>query len=69
MSSKLSPIICVIWCQNVINYLNLLKKSHFVYLSGKPRIPHLLCYQGLAVDDYGVALDASNLGHPRLSLI
>lgn len=21
MSSKLSPIICVIWCQNVINYL------------------------------------------------
>jgi hypothetical protein len=22
MSSKLSPIICVIWCQNVINYLH-----------------------------------------------
>jgi len=26
--------------------------------------PHLLRYQGLAVDDYGFALDASNLGHP-----
>jgi hypothetical protein len=25
--------------------------------------------QGLAVDDYGVALDALNLGHPRISLI
>jgi len=31
-------------------------------------IPHLLRYQGLAVNDYGVALDASNLGHPRLSI-
>jgi len=31
--------------------------------------PHLLRYQGLAVDDYGFALDASNLGHPRLSFI
>jgi len=46
-----------------------IKKSHFVYPLGKPMIPHLLCYQGLAVDDYGFALDASNLGHPRLSLI
>jgi len=46
-----------------------IKKSHFVYLSGKPRIPYLLCYQGLAVNDYDFALDASNLGHPRLSLI
>jgi len=45
-----------------------IKKSHFVYLSGKPMIPHLLRYQGLAVDDYGFALDASNLRHPRLSL-
>ena len=43
--------------------INLLKKSHFVYLSGKPRIPHLLRYQGLAVDDCGFALDALNLGH------
>jgi len=30
---------------------------------------HLLRYKGLAVDDYGFVLDASNLGHPRLSLI
>ncbi|PQP35345.1 hypothetical protein C6A37_02945 [Desulfobacteraceae bacterium SEEP-SAG9] len=36
---------------------------------GMPMIPHLLCYQGLAVDDDGFALDALNLGHPRLSLI
>ena len=47
----------------------LIKKSYFVYLSGKPIIPHLLRYQGLAVNDYDFALDASNLGHPRLSLI
>jgi len=47
----------------------LIKKSHFVYPLGKPTIPHLLRYQELAVDDYGFALDASNLGHPRLSLI
>jgi len=25
-------------------------------------IPHFLCYQGLAVNDYDFALDASNLG-------
>ena len=30
---------------------------------------HLLRYQGLAVEDYDFALDASNLGYPRLSLI
>jgi len=47
----------------------LIKKSCFVYLSGKPIMPHLLRYQGLAVNDYDFALDASNLGHPRLSLI
>jgi hypothetical protein len=29
---------------------------------------HFLCYQGLAVDDYGFALDAADMGHPRLSL-
>ena len=46
-----------------------LKKSHFVYLSGKPMIRHLLRYQGLAVDDYDFVLDASNLGHLRFSLI
>ena len=56
-----------------------MKKSHFVYpfrlrfqlrpnKPGKPMIPHLLRYQGLAVDDYGFELYASNLGHPRLSL-
>jgi hypothetical protein len=33
----------------------------------KPRISHLLRYQGFAVDDYGFTLDALNLGHPRLS--
>jgi hypothetical protein len=41
-----------------------IKKSHFVCLSGKPMIPHLLRYQRLAVDDYGVALDALNLPAP-----
>jgi hypothetical protein len=46
-----------------------IKKSHFVYPLGKPMIPHLLHYQGLAVNDYGFALDASNMGHPQLSLI
>jgi hypothetical protein len=33
----------------------------------KPRMPHLFCYQEFAVNDYGFALDASNMGHPRLS--
>jgi len=32
-------------------------------------IPYLFRYQGLAVDDYGFALDASNLWHPQLSII
>jgi hypothetical protein len=32
-------------------------------------IPHILRYQGLAVDDYGFALAALNLGHPRLPII
>jgi hypothetical protein len=40
----------------------------FVYPLGKPIISHLLCYQGLAVDDYGFALDAADMGYPRLSL-
>jgi len=31
--------------------------------------PHLLRYQGLAVDDYSYGLDALDLGYPRLSLI
>ena len=50
----------------------LIKKSYFVYLSGKPIMPHLLRYQGLVVDDgglsrfikRGLALDASNLPAP-----
>ncbi|MEA1948749.1 MAG: hypothetical protein U9N83_15785 [Thermodesulfobacteriota bacterium] len=37
-----------------------------VYLSGKPRIPHLLRYQGLAVDDYSFGLDALDLRYLRL---
>ena len=55
----------------------MLMKSHFVYPSGKPMIPHLLRYQGFAVGyyaakqillGYGFTLDALELGHPRLSL-
>jgi len=45
-----------------------IKKSRFVCPLGKSMTPHLLRYQGLAVDDYGFTLDVSNLGHPRLSL-
>jgi hypothetical protein len=41
---------------------------HFVYPLGKPMKHHLLCYQGLAVVDYGFTLDASDLAHPRLSI-
>ena len=44
-----------------------IKKSNFVYLSGKPMIPYLLRYQGLAVDDYGFALDVSNIWYSQLS--
>jgi len=33
---------------------------------GKPVIPHLWRYQGLAVNDYSCDLDALDLGHPRL---
>ena len=36
-------------------------------MDGKPMIPHLLRYQGFAVDDNGFTLDALNLRHPRLS--
>ena len=31
--------------------------------------PHLLRYQGLAVDDYSCGLDALDLEYPRLSII
>ena len=44
------------------------KKSHYVYPLGTSMTPHLLRYQGFGVDDYGFTLDASILGHPRLSL-
>jgi hypothetical protein len=43
-------------------------KSHFVYPSGKPMIPHSLRCQGFAVAYYGFTLDALELGHPQLSL-
>ncbi len=35
-------------------------------LRESPLIPHLLCCQGLTVPEYGFALDASDLRHPRL---
>ncbi len=35
---------------------------------GKAYDTPLLRYQELAVDDYGFALDASDLGQPKLSL-
>jgi len=31
-------------------------------------MPHLRRYQGFAVENYSVTLDALYLGHPRLSL-
>jgi hypothetical protein len=34
----------------------LIKNPHFVYLSGKPMIPYLLRYRGLAVAYYSFAL-------------
>jgi len=51
-----------------IDEIYLLIQSHFVYPSGKLSTPHLLRYQGLAVDDYGFALDALDLWHPKISL-
>jgi hypothetical protein len=38
--------------------------SSFCLPYGKADETHFLCYQGLAVDDYGFALDASDLEHP-----
>lgn len=52
-----------------INEIYNSENFHFVYPAGKLMIPHLLRYQGLAVDDYSFALSASDLGHPKLSLI
>jgi hypothetical protein len=34
------------------------KSSHFIYPSGKPRIPHLLRCRGFAVKCYSFTLDA-----------
>jgi hypothetical protein len=34
------------------------KNSHFIYPSGKPRIPHLLRCRGFAVKYYSFTLDA-----------
>ena len=31
-------------------------------------IPHLLCYQGFAVENYDFTLDAVDMEHPQLSL-
>jgi hypothetical protein len=42
------------------------KNRHIFYPSGKPTTPHLLRYQGFAVYEYSVTLDALNLGHSRL---
>jgi hypothetical protein len=42
------------------------KDSHVVYPSGKPRIPHLLCCQGIGVNYYSLTLDALHLRHPQL---
>jgi hypothetical protein len=47
---------------------HLVKNFHFVYPAGKLMIPHLLRYQGFAVDDYSFTLSASDLGYPKLSL-
>jgi hypothetical protein len=43
--------------------------SSFCLPCGKAYDIHLLCYQRLAVDDYGFALDAADMGNPKLSLI
>ena len=52
-----------------VEKLLILIARHFVYPTGKPIIPHLLRYQGLAVGGYGFAHDALELGgHLRLSL-
>jgi len=51
-----------------MNKIYIINRSHFVYLPGKPIIPHLRRCQGFAVVHYSVTLDALYLGHPRLSL-
>ena len=49
-----------------INEIYYLEKIPFFYPLGRTMIPYLLCYQGIAVDDYGFALDAADLGGLRL---
>jgi len=43
-----------------------MKIRHLIYLTGKPRILHLLCCQGFAVTHYSFILGASDLQHPQL---
>jgi hypothetical protein len=43
-----------------------MKIRHLIYLAGKPRIQHLLCCQGFAVNQYSFTLSASDLQHPQL---
>jgi hypothetical protein len=47
------------------------KNSHVVYPSRKPMIQHLLCCEGIGVNDYSltselVERDPLHLQHPRL---
>jgi hypothetical protein len=51
-----------------ISKIYIFEQNPIFYPSGKPMTPHLQRYQRLAVEDYGFALDALDLGHPRLSL-
>jgi len=39
---------------------------HLIYLTGKPRIQHLLRCQGFAVNQYSFTLGASDMQHPQL---
>ena len=51
-----------------ISEIYIFDKIPFCLPFGKADDTHLHRYQGLAVDDYGFALDALDLGHPQLSL-
>jgi len=46
--------------------LKTMQNSHVIYPRGKPRTPHLLRCQGLAVKYYSFTLDVLDLRHPRL---
>jgi hypothetical protein len=43
-----------------------IKIRHLIYLTGKPRIPQILCCQGFAVNQYRFIPGASDLQHPQL---